>query len=75
MLPVPFALTQILLSEYPHMPARFFAIGVTHQLRVARHLMLEASHERGARGQIHPTLAVEHGGDGLLRLRLDVAQV
>ena len=34
-----------LFPKYPHMPARLFAVRMTHQLGIARHFMLESPHE------------------------------
>src|SRR5208283_1085831 len=59
-----------LFPKNPHMPSWFFAIRMTHQLSIARHLMFQASHQRWARRQIHPALAVQYSLNGLLSLFL-----
>jgi len=40
-----------------------------------RHLVLEPPHQRRAGRQVHPALAVEHGGNGGLRLVAHAVQL
>ncbi len=56
------------------MPSWFFSIGMRNQLGIARHFVLESSHEGGAWGQVHPALAIEDSGDGLLGLVAHIIQ-
>ena len=57
-----------LFPEDPHVPSRLLAVRVAHQLGLAGHLVLQPTHQRGARRQIHPAFAIKHGLNGSLGL-------